>query len=586
MAEVQYSTCSIRYRYGESLQDSVDIRYRYEAIEAETSTTDIVYRYSRDGDTVRYPRQYGFWAWSTQEIGNLFPHWHMARHNPGGNTQVLINAWGMSQDEMKLNYAAYRKSLFIGTADTGEPDVFYYAPVFDHANIRRGRRKNLLQNPSFTIPGLARARLPAHWSRRVGESTADIRAVGAPVHLGSYAIRIEANNGERAYFDQRVTDTIPKGQPITASIWYMVPMAKDAVETDPQVASLAMFVLYADGTMESSRTGLRLGTDGLWRRASTSLTPTKTVVSIDFAVTVWNETGYTLKIYLGGPQLELNSGTSEWEDRAIEKFPYLRDEVISEPVFDVYLDYGGEEETEELVAGTTISYISNTRRKLIYVRDFDTLWYGVLPSRATLTSVTTVPSATQRTTLGWIATPENDPTMSTDWRIASNRLEQFNRNVSHEVFGSFAIAEFWLDDWYNDLVGLLDSTEDSTFSRTLETLCVYQNRILLVCLETLNGETFRVLKFINPHSMAVNPNAHMGGATPMYLESMGDVDLGLSSGSADYIGVVDSDPNQLLIRISGTYYTVDLEWDYYTFDDLRGYAILRTPPGEGEVVTV
>jgi hypothetical protein len=72
----------------------------------------------------------------------------------------------------------------------------------------------------------------------------------------------------------------------------------------------------------------------------------------------------------------------------------------------------------------------------------------------------------------------------------------------------------------------------------------------------------------------------------MYLESMGDVDLGLSSGSADYIGVVDSDPNQLLIRISGTYYTVDLEWDYYTFDDLRGYAILRTPPGEGEVVTV
>ncbi len=586
MAALQYSAVPIQYRYGAAGSDAVEILYRYDALEAATGDTDIIYRYARDPDTARCPRQYGFWAWSTQELGNLFPHWHMARHNPGGNTQQFINAWGMSLDEMKLSYTNFRKSLFIGTADVGEPDVFHYAPVLDLRGLERTRRKNLLQNPSFSLPGLARTRLPAHWSRRVGESTADIRAVGSPVHLGSYSVRITADNGERAYFDQRVTDTIPKGQPITASIWYMVPMAKDAVETDEQVASLAMFVLYADGTMESVRAGLLLGTDGQWRRGSCSLTAAKTIVSVDFAVTVWNTTGYTLKVYLSGAQLELNTGTTEWEDPSLSDYPYLRAAAIPEPIFDVYLDYGGETDEEELVAGTTIEYVNNTRRKLVYVPSFEELWYTVVPSRATLTEEDSPPAASQRATLGWITTPEADPPITTDWRIESNQLQQFNRSITHEVFGAFDIGEFWLDDWSNDLVGILDDTEDSTFSRTLEALCIYQNRILLVCKETLGGETFRVLKVINPHSMAVNPRAYTGGATPMYLECMGDVDLGVSSGTADFLGTVDSDPNQLLIRISDTYYTVDLEWDYYTYDELRGYAILRTPPGEGEVVTV
>jgi hypothetical protein len=72
----------------------------------------------------------------------------------------------------------------------------------------------------------------------------------------------------------------------------------------------------------------------------------------------------------------------------------------------------------------------------------------------------------------------------------------------------------------------------------------------------------------------------------MRLECVGDVDLGISAGSADYLGTIDSDPATLLIRIDDTYYTISFEFDYYTYQERRGQVILRTNFGEAKLVTI
>ena len=95
-----YSVLPVRYRFGHADTDEVQVRYSYEERVASTSTADVVYRWNIDTDSTRWQRQYGFWANSTQELGNIFPHWHMARHNPGGDTQLFLNAWGMGLDDV------------------------------------------------------------------------------------------------------------------------------------------------------------------------------------------------------------------------------------------------------------------------------------------------------------------------------------------------------------------------------------------------------------------------------------------------------------------------------------------------------
>jgi hypothetical protein len=365
----------------------------------------------------------------------------------------------------------------------------------------------------------------------------------------------------------------------------MVPLAVNTLEADESTASLALFVLYADGSMDVVRSPFAVGTNGRWRRASCSITAEKVIASIDFAVSIWNDSGLPIRVYLSGAQLETMTNPTPWEDPIVLQVPYVRENQIPEPVFDAYADYGAEETTEELITGVPIIYDAVSRRKLIYLQSFDELWNGLAPSRATVEQVVGVPPATQRTTLGWLTTPDGNPPFTTAWRIANNKVEQYNQAISHEIFGSFDIAEYWLDDWYNELVGVMSEDEDSSFSRTLEALCIHQNLIWIVCKETVGLNTVRVLKVLNPKNLSVNPNAYDTGATPMYLECMGDVNLGITSGTVDYLGIIDSDSQKMLMRIGATYYQISFEWDYYVYEDFRGQVILRTPLTGGTLVT-
>ncbi len=573
-----YSVLPVRYRFGHADTDEVQVRYSYEERVASTSTADVVYRWNIDTDSNRWQRQYGFWANSTQELGNIFPHWHMARHNPGGDTQLFLNAWGMGLDDVKQNYFAYRKDLFIGTADLSQPDVFYYAPVQNVRGATRLRNTNLLLNSSFSIRGLARVGMPVHWCKRAGTTTAEVELVDRPVMVGSYSLKVTAADGEKAFISQRVTDPIPRDQYITGSIWYMVPMDFETLESDENTAAITLSIVYADGSMEVSRSPLRLGTNGIFSRASVTVQANKTVSSIQYSINVWNESGQTITVYLGAAQLSLTDHPTPWIESQLTKIPYLRDNVIPEPGFDVFLDLG----TEEVTEGVT--YNAWSARRMTYVPSFHDLWYGVTPSRAAATEVEVVPAATNRNLLGWLALTNGDRIV-TSWRIADNKIEVYNRSITHEIFGAFDIAEFWLDERDTDLAGVISEDEDPTFARTLETLCVVNDLLYVICLEQYQGTTRRVLKVVNPRSLTVNPNAYSANLD-MHLECIGDVDLGINTGTADYLGTIDSDPSALLLRISSTYYRLDFEHDYYTYDERRGQVILRNLPTGATVITI
>jgi hypothetical protein len=500
-------------------------------------------------------------------VGNLFPHWHKARHNPGGNTQQLINAWGMGLDDLRNRYSKFRKDLFIGTADLATPDVFYHGSVGDLRRVKKNRQKNLVSNPGFSVLGLARADMPIYWSKRGGTTTASVETISSPTFAGSYALQIQAEIGESAYICQRITTTIPKGIPITASIWYRNPLDVDTISPDIGVSRIGLAILYADGSMEIADAPLLLGTGGRYVRASCTLSAQKTVFSMTLFVHIANTTGQTLTTQLGAAQVELSDTPSRFEYSQTARIPYVRDSEIPEPPFDVYV------ETSEV-----------SRRYMTYMPTFEDLWTEAIPSRAELTETDDIPTATQRTSLGWLSLT-NTEDISTSWRVANNKIEVYNSAISHEIFGAFDIAEFWLDDWYNDLVGVMSSEEDPDFQREIETLCVFNNMLYVVCRETTASGTIRTLKIVNPRSLTVNPNAYEDDME-MRLECVGDVDLGISAGSADYLGTIDSDPATLLIRIDDTYYTISFEFDYYTYQERRGQVILRTNFGEAKLVTI
>lgn len=561
------ATLALPYRFGSADTTSADLLYRYSQRTASTNTADIVSRYSRDPDTTRYEQQKGFWAWSTQELGNILPRWHMGRLNSGGDTQKFLNTIGMGFDEIKLAYAKHKKDLFIGTADTTVPHSFYYGPVVDYdGSGLRTRGTNLLLNPSFSIRGLARSKMPANWYACASGS---VELIESPTFVGTHCVSMVAESGEWTHLRQRITGEIPVGLDITASIWYMSPTDNATVAASATIAGIAMHIMYTDGRMETFREPLSIGPDNEWRRAEVTATLTKEMFSVTFSVYLDNTTDDAITLYAGAAQLEVASQASPWQEPISTPIPYIRDRVGYDSPVDAY-----------------IIKTDGSRRKLVYVDNEDTFWNGLVPTRAELESVVVVPPATNRTRLGWFTTPSDAPdTFTTSWRINGDKIEQYNYTASSEVIGSFDIGEFHLDGAENGMVGVLNDTEDPNFSRTLEALCVYKDRLWVLCKEVSSKGTFRVIKVLNPHSQWVLPIAYDQGLS-MYLECVGDFSLSVTSGTADYIGYVEQEPDKLLVKIDDTYYTVTLEYDYFMYDPDRRQVILRQDYTDGQLATV
>jgi hypothetical protein len=574
----------ILYEYGTTDVSDAVIVYSYVVDPLETSDCDVVYRYGHRRD--RWDRQHGCWGWTTQEICNLFPRWHAARINVFGDTQKLINAWGQNYDVAKMEYARFRKDLFVQEAALEQPDLFGYAPVVDFkVEAVKQRLRNMLLNPSFALKGLARRNHPMWWCTDLAATTGSVALVDCPVFIGSYSARLHAASGERAYLRQAVQVRVVQGESLTASLWYLVPIPEDVLEADELRAGIYLTVMYRDGSMDIARAALDLGTDGQWRRASATIALTEECVFATIGIQIENDGDDDVRVYAGAAQLEVSPIVTPWTESG-RTYDQLTENVPIESPVDAYVDMGTQEMEETIVAGEPVSYVGRMGRTMFFTSVGVDMWADAVPHRATTSLEEDPPSAVQRDTLGWYANPE-DERYTTRWRIVDNRLEQYNNEIEGEVIGRFDIAEMHLEEDGTPNMGVFSSDDDPDFTRVLESLCVFKDRLWVVCKETEGGVTKRVVKVLNPRSRWPVPltQAQEAQNIQMHLECIGDFEISVTTGSVTYVGVVEEDPDKLLIQIGEDFYVVEMEFPYYQFDFDRNQAVLRTVYA-GDLLTV
>lgn len=575
---------TVLYMYGDAGLSDIDIVYSYSPANVQYGDGDVVYGWGLETD--RWERKTGFWAFSTQEIGNMFPRWHAARLNTAGNTQELINGWGMGFDHAKLQFARFRKQLFIDTAELTEPDLFRHGSVLDYGrDVEKNRTKNLLSNPSFAYRGLARRNTPIFWSTYRAKTTGEVVLVDSPVFIGSHSARLHAEPGEEAYLSQTVSRVVEHSRSITASLWYMVPIPEDVLESEEHRAGICLTVVYANGQADIVRAALDLGTGGRWRRASVTLELTHELFACTFGIQIENDLDDPIRVYAGAAQLEVNPEVTPWSESEFTFLPYQTEDVIVGAPCDVYIDYGTQEVTEEIVEDEPVTYDARSGRTLTYVTSQNVLWEDLVPTKVTATLLDESPDAETFDNFGWYANPERER-FNTRWRITDNKVEQFNADIPAETICMWDIGELHLDEDFRLWLGIAADEEFPSFTRTLEALCVFKNKIWVLCKETEDGVTKRVLKVLDPWSRWAIPLAYDQQLTSLHLECIGDVDVGMSSGTADFLGVLTADPDVMIMRVDDSYYELDLEFAHYAFDHFRGQVITRHAFAGGELVSL
>lgn len=574
----------IAYAYGYAASSDTSIQYAYSKSNVAVSNMDVGYGWGLETD--RWSRKTGFWGMTTQEIGNLFPRWHAARLNVGGNTQELINAWGMNFDVAKLEYAKFRKDLFIDTASLDDPDVFYHG---DSVSISdrpvKVRNKNALANPSFAYRGLARRNTPLNWTTWRAMTTGTVELVEEPVFIGSYSAKMHAGPNEKCYLAQTRLLVIEKSYSITASLWYLCPIPDGLVAKDSRRACLYLSITYANGSMDMKRVPLDIGTNGNWRRASLTMKLERELHSVTFCVCLENDLSHDIKIYAGAAQIELGAVASPWEESSNTVVPYQNEaSVLGGPV-DAYIDFGTTPKTEEIVSGHPVTYEARKGRSLFYLPNVGQIWQEGIPFKAIPVAATGSFDPVSNDKWGWYSTPERER-FNTRWRITNNKLEQYNETIPAEVVCSWDIGELYLDEDFRLDIGIYTTEEDPTFARTIEALCFINNRLWVMCKETEAGVTKRVIKILDPWSRWPVPLAYEQNLPCLHLECIADVDIGLATGTGSYLGFLESDPARLLIKIDNGYYFVDLQYNGYTYDFDRAQVIVRNQFDNGKLITV
>lgn len=575
----QIASIPVRYRYAAAGKASVDLRYRYTAWEALVASLDVVRAYRRDEDLDRIERQVGFWSWATQDICNRFPRWHQARHSIGGTTQQYMNAFGIAMSDVLDKTVKVRRGMFLSTADASTPSVFHHAPVvnFDQSSERV---VNLLQNPCFGLKTLARFQMPAYWRKRGYATTGTVQAVSQPALTGSESVLMHAATGEHCHLVQDLQVPVASGIPLTFSFWYLSPQPAGTV-LDERDCAVVFTIFYSDGTAEMHRKAVPVGTAGKWRRVHLTVTTAKSVFTIRVGAALENDSGKTIRLYVSSPQLELGSTAHAWANNPAYVQPWIPTSVGGSPV-DASLQSGATT-TSETINGETISYGRRSTTCLFHLADEDFFWELLWPTRVSAVATTDV-SSTNYNVSGAFHSPEGE-SFVTAWKISGTKIVQYNAEIPAEIVGEFDLAEMYMDEYVDDLVGIATDGEDPGFSRTLEQLCIHRGFLYVLCKETLNSVTRRVLKIVQHRSRWPLPHANQVQGNQLYLDVIADVEVPLSTGSATFLGVDDSRANVLQMTVGGTVYDLFLKYDFYLFDFERRQVVMHNS-ADNQLVTV
>jgi hypothetical protein len=561
---LDYDGLDTTYAFGVSASSWYDGEYSFGVTVAEYDDFSDTYSYVRSKGE-RYKPQVGYWTPFAQVVGNEFPLWHAGRTNFFSRTQRFLNILSHPLWEFDQRLQYDRRNRYISTVDMFQPDSAHRIGVnvplqLDSKDVTDP--KNLLANPDFSIPGLARYNMPWRWTDRFTATTGTVAHYEDNALMGSGCVRMFAAAGKSCFLRQNVQKTLGVNDSVTASAFVLVPIPETAGTSE---GDLVITVLYADGTSKMQKTALPGGTDGAWRRISATITPTKRVVRVDFMIAIVNELAHDYEVFVDACQLELGTAPTSFFRRRGERLHWMDPDERPAPYFVEALG-SASSRTVEHVTGSPTTYSEYQRYRIWPTQDVYQWWLNAIPTRVDTMAVDSESlEANVQFRYGFEASPHDRARRAAIFQISSDKtkIEWAIEETPIDVLFSYQLADHHMDGGNWDEYGIAD-VEDTSYSIAIEAITLHKDLLWVVAKETWNSTTLRVLKVCLPFQ---RPDVLADSAQPNFLEVLQDYDLGLATGTVSAIGFAEGDDSKLLLTLDGGEYVAQLWYDYALYDE-------------------
>ena len=564
--------------------------YAYTLNAGETGRLTTGWSYASEAGT-RFEPQGGHWSYWTQAIGNAYPHWHAARKNEFGRTQTFINHAGIGLEGAHREQMQLRRNMFIGTADTFLPGAAHAIPVTRELRLapEAFSRHNILQNPDFSISGLARTKLPWAWSKRGSDSTGTVELYSQNSLVGTNSMRISCTTGQKAYLHQTLYASaarLNQGDQditVTGSFWVLVPAASGYAAN---IGEITVTLGYEDGTGVAARASLPSSTNGAWKRLDVSVVATNRVSSADLMITVESVTDEAA-VFVDAAQLEAGAQVRSWapNPNSVPHWLVMHStqprSALNAPVYVESVGAASSRTTDHLT-GYDISYDEYEHNKIWVTSSVDDWWESALPTRvsALSTPILELEAITQNV-WGFRADPHSRRRRTNILRISGNRIQRVDLLTTNDVWAEYQIAEPFLEYVPKVTYGIWDK-DDTGYDIDLEALTIHRDRLWVVARETYQGTTRRVLKICKT---AGNSFTLADTGVDNYLELLQDWDLGPDTGTCTAIGFSEGDDSTLVVEIDSGQQTTTMYYDYgYWTPDQENQVLIRHDYGTDTLV--
>ncbi len=529
-----------------------------------------------------YPRQEAYESRFTQKVANNFPHWHIIRTSDSSTGFKILNSYGVTLGEMSHDIQINRRNFYLSTADTLVRWEAYRVTIPQTLEYATNSTRNLLNNAHFQFVGMAIRNQPREWE------VENVVRYTTRSYKGS-SVLLDPEPGEDSYLYQEVDGEFEPGQSLTASIYANDTGNYSGFEYGAPYLALQLSVYTYDGGIATQTTVRELNDVTDWERHEVTLPVTHSGYKARFrAEVVYPDTGETAQslirdyvsffsygalteppdildtlgafsygvfqdgstlpvttTWLSAPQLEFGATATEWKPSPLDSLGHS---------MRVAVDFStGDYASIELTQTHTM---------------FD-LFEDAVPTRAEVLTGQTgdmILNEAGPTFYEW-----SDEIWETAFRITGDYVQLYNTDINSddEVITSWSIYDRYilnkvdLDEEY----GIFDDV-----TRTLEALTVYRRRIYLVCKETYNSITKRILKVLD-----------WGGLSDR-LQVIHDIDLEYTGDTVDTVGFMDGRIDQLGMELSdGTKLTSQLYYDIFYHDMSNGQVIMRQSYSDGSI---
>ena len=498
------------YGFSSSIAEGIEISYSYSVIDPVIDYLDQYYEYDNtdnDEDIKDFP--YGFKAAFTQQILNNFPPWMEMRKDYDSNGNKLVNAWGMTLENVLDTYSTYRKDQFLGTANTYYDVNALITPLSSNRDrVYSPTFNNLLYNSSFSIPACAREQRPLGW--RPIRSTLDaIKFDESDSIFGTHSVILDGTSGLSSLRQTKYL-SLSEGQ-VTYSVFFKTEdNGEDTTELwDASEAGIILAVENLDSTVETYGIGFKKNTSGKWARAYFTVSLTKQTYRISAIIV--NKTAFKIKVQC--PLLDQSKVLRAWTSSINDVNPFVNNSIRTVMGIQVLFNSldGNPVKKLELFPLNSEQSFKNT----------------IVPTRIVPYYINGNSSNSFSITYGRHVNYFEE-VMPTTWTVSSNGILESSLS-SPDKFGLRYIADASIKD-NGDLC--LDASLINDSATQVKACCVYEDKLLVVTKEEYLGSTNYYLKFVDPKYLSYSDN---------YLPSYGDLKIPITIGNSFGLNSISED---------------------------------------------